>query len=114
MNPDEDELVLRAREYADLAWLIATALQGALEGRGDPTVLAALDVITRLSLCIPANVAGCSPRIARVTIAESRDAWSVLMQVGRATADGLPVKMVDRLNRLDEDLTRRFPGIATP
>ena len=31
------------------------------------------------------------------------------MQVGRATADGVPIKMIERLDRLDRDLAIRFP-----
>jgi hypothetical protein len=131
-----DPLVVRSREYADLACRIATVLRADLEGRGDPVVLAALETIAWHAFAIAAKTSRAvggelrrllddeedeeteddllsdwngSAKVARLMIAESREAWTVLMQVGRATADGLPVKMVERLERLDQDLAGRFP-----
>ncbi len=130
-----DTLALDAREYGLIAHRISTALAAELSGRGDPIVLSALDAIARHALCISAKTwravggqiratledrdldddAGLqsdgngSAKIVRLMVAESRECWSVLMQVGRATADGLPVKMVERLDRLDQALAARFP-----
>ena len=51
---------------------------------------------------------GCA-KLARLVIAESREAWEVLMQVGRATANGVPAKMVERLEALDDEIAASFP-----
>ncbi len=128
-----DTLLLDAREYGVFAERISRALTAELSGRGDPVVMAALEAIERQSLCISAKtyravhgevrhlIEDCddddplrsdcngSAKIARVMIAESRECWTVLMQLGRATADGVPARLVERLDRLDRDLAVRFP-----
>ena len=128
-----DALLLDAREYGTMAERIANALTAELSSHGDPVVLAALEAIERQSLCIAAKtyravngelwdlIAGYeeddplqsdhngSAKVARLMVAESRECWTVLMQVGRATADGVPIKMIERLDRLDRDLAIRFP-----
>jgi len=131
---EADPLILRAREYSDLGHRIGRALHAQFDGQSDPVVLTAVDTIEWLALGIGAKVwravggelrgllddedfdeddvqsdANGSAKIARLMVAESRDAWAVLMQVGRAIADGLPVKMIERLGRLDQDLAVRFP-----
>ena len=128
-----DPLVLDARDYGTIADRIARALQGDLAG-GDAIILAALETIERHALCIGAKTwravsgrirthldddedvdedlqsdANGSAKITRLMVQESREAWLVLMQVGRAAADGVPTKMIERLDRLDRDLERRFP-----
>ncbi len=134
-----DPLVIRSREYSQFADRIARVLLADLDGHADPVVLTALDTIAWQALAIGPKTwravtgalddlldadedddeedeedeaqkdANGSAKIARLMVAESREAWSVLMQVGRATANGLPVRMVERLERLDQDLARRFP-----
>ncbi len=134
-----DPLVIRSREYSQFADRIARVLLADLEGHADPVVLTALDTIAWHALAIGPKTwravtgalddlldadedddekdeedeaqrdANGSAKIARLMVTESREAWAVLMQVGRATANGLPVKMVERLERLDQDLARRFP-----
>jgi hypothetical protein len=132
---EADPLTLDAREYARIASRVATALEAELAGRGDPVVLAALDAIGRQALgistktwrAVGGQIRGMpderdlddddgvqsdgngSAKIARLMVAESRESWGVLMQVGRATANGLPVTMVARLDRLDRALAARFP-----
>jgi hypothetical protein len=129
-----DPVALAAREYGSIAYRVARALQGNLTG-GDPIVLAALDAIERHALCISAKTwravsgqlrlqsdddddefdfglqsdSSGSAKITRLMVQESREAWMVLMQVGRAAADGVPMKMIERLDKLDGDLARRFP-----
>jgi hypothetical protein len=129
-----DTLVLDAREYGHIADKIVTVLMAQLQD-GDPVVRAAVDAIDHQALCIGAKVyRACSgeiqdliadlaldaeeerrsdhngsAKIARLMIAESRECWTVLMQVGRAMADGVPLKMIERLDRLDRDLAVRFP-----
>jgi hypothetical protein len=128
-----DTLRLDAREYGTMADRIARALAAELSSHGDPVVRAALDAIAWHSLSIAAKtyravsgelrdlIAGYeeddplqsdhngSAKIARLMVAESRECWTALMQVGRATADGVPIKMIERLDRLDRDLAIRFP-----
>ena len=50
-----------------------------------------------------------SAKIARIVIADSRAAWQVLMQLGRATADGVPAQLVRQLDEIDAGLTACFP-----
>jgi hypothetical protein len=119
-----DTLRLDAREYGTMA---------ERSSHGDPVVLAALEAIAWHSLSIAAKtyravngelrdlIAGYeeddplqsdhngSAKIARLMVAESRECWTALMQVGRAAADGVPIKMIERLDRLDRDLAMRFP-----
>lgn len=131
-----DALILDAREYGNIAYNVVTVLAAAdLKAHGDPVVLAALEAIERQCLCISAKTyRACSgaiqnelddldldadeelledyngsAKIVRLMIAESRECWTVLMQVGRATADGVPIRMIERLDRLDRDLAVRFP-----
>ncbi len=60
----------------------------------------------------PANLQsdsnGCA-KLVRLVIAESRDAWQVLMQPGIATADGVPAAMARRLDELDAAVATAFP-----
>jgi hypothetical protein len=130
---EADTLLLDAREYGLMAERISSALIARLSGRGDAVVLSALEAIAWHALCISAKtyraVSGelldeiwdmedddplqadhnGSAKIARLMAAESRECWAVLMQVGRAVADGVPMKMIERLDRLDRDLAIRFP-----
>ena len=116
-----------------MAERIARALTAELSSHGDPVVRAALEAIAWHSLSIAAKtyravngelrdlIAGYeeddplqsdhngSAKIARLMVAESRECWTALMQVGRATADGVPIKMIERLDWLDRDLAIRFP-----
>lgn len=50
-----------------------------------------------------------SAKCARLFIAESIRAWRVLMEVGRATADGVPARLVQVLMDIDRGLASRFP-----
>jgi hypothetical protein len=124
-----DPVVLQAREYSHLAWPIVRALRPVLDARGDAIALDALSVIEALMLPVasktyrairsemdpwtdrtdPARDALGSAKIARLMIADSRHAWRVLMQVGRAAADGVPAKLVAALDDVDAHLARRFP-----
>jgi len=128
-----ETFLIEAREYGTMAEHLAKVLTAELSSRGDAVILAALEAIGRQSLCIAAKTYRAvygelrdliwdfenddpvqtdrngSAKIARLMIAESRECWSALMQVGRATADGVPIKMIERLDRLDRDLAVRFP-----
>jgi len=50
-----------------------------------------------------------SAKIALIGIGESRRAWGVLMETGRATADGVPARAVTMLEALDAEVRQRFP-----
>jgi len=44
----------------------------------------------------------------RLLIAESREAWHVLMYAG--CGDGVPARMIERLESLDTGMAKAFPG----
>jgi len=67
--------------------------------------------IFQLGQMIPDQVReAASGKVARLAIKESRDAWEVFTQVGRAAADGVPKKMIETLTELDAAIAERFPA----
>jgi hypothetical protein len=124
-----DPLVEKGREYCITAWPIVRALRPLLEARGDAAVLGALDTIEYLCTLVASKIyravsgttrgwsetddlqsdANGSAKVARLMIADSRRAWSVLMEAGRATADGVPARLVECLDELDTEVSARFP-----
>ena len=124
-----DPLAAGARQYSELAWRITQALEPVVARRGDPAVIEAVDTIGWFSTLISAKIrrAICgqsdgweapdgvqtdhngSAKVALLGIAESRAAWGVLMEAGKATADGVPAQAVKLLDELDRDLRARFP-----
>jgi hypothetical protein len=50
-----------------------------------------------------------SAKIARLIVAESRDAWRVVLKAGEAPEDSPLAELVRLLDRLDEGLAERFP-----
>ena len=127
-----DPLVISAREYGELAWRIAQALEPVVTRRGDAALSDAVDTIEWFSTLISAKIrrAICwqpdgsddhdgvqtdqsgSAKVALLGIAESRAAWSVLMEAGRATADGVPAQAVKMLDGLARAVRARFPRAA--
>jgi hypothetical protein len=126
-----DPLAVGARQYAELAWRITQALEPVVRQRGDSAVIEAVDTIgwfstlisakTRRAICgesdgwedpagagVQTDYNG-SAKVALLGIAESRAAWGVLMEAGKATADGVPAQAVRMLDELDRDLRARFP-----
>jgi hypothetical protein len=127
-------LSMAAREYMDLAVGTMEVLRALLEARADPVSLAAVDTIGRFAGLIGVKTYravgalaptfpddgldddefkrsdgdGCA-KLVRLIVAESRDAWQVLMQAGTAAADGVPAAMVRRLEALDVELASAFP-----
>ena len=109
-------------------------LRPLLEARADPVALAAVATIGRFASLIAVKTHravgalvssipdddldedefrrsdgdGCA-KLVRLIASESREAWQVLMQVGTATADGVPAAMVRRLEALDAELAAAFP-----
>jgi hypothetical protein len=124
-----DPLAACARRYGELAWRIAQALDPVVAQRGDAAVIDAVDTIEWFSTLISAKIrrAVCgqsaerdnhdsvqtdhngSAKVALLGIAESREAWSVLMEAGKATADGVPAQAVKMLDSLACDVRARFP-----
>ena len=51
-----------------------------------------------------------SAKVALLGIAESRAAWGVLMEAGKATADGVPAQAVRMLDELARNMRTRFPA----
>jgi hypothetical protein len=127
----QDPLAIRAREYGALAWRIGRAIAPIAAARDDAPLVDAVETIEWFSSMIGSKLyrAICgqmegwegrddaqtdfngSAKIALIGIAESRRAWSVLMEAGRATADGVPARAVKMLEALDADVRERFPRV---
>jgi hypothetical protein len=125
----QDALAVRAREYAHLAWRIGRALAPLAEARGDAGLIEAVETIEWFSSMISAKLyraicgqaeawepagetqSDCngSAKVALIGIIESHEAWSVLMEAGRAAADGVPAKAVAILQELEAVVRKRFP-----
>jgi hypothetical protein len=127
----QDPLAVRAREYGQLAWRIGRAIAPIAAARDDAPLVDAVETIEWFSSMISSKLyrAICgqaegwedrdevqtdfngSAKIALVGIAESRRAWTVLMEAGRATADGVPAQAVRMLEELDAAVRERFPRV---
>jgi hypothetical protein len=126
-----DPLAVRASEYGHLAWRIGRALAPIVALRQDARLIDAVETIEWFSSMIGSKLyrAICgqaegwegrdeaqtdfngSAKVAVIAIAESRAAWSVLMEAGRATADGVPAQAVKTLGELDAAIRDRFPRV---
>jgi hypothetical protein len=124
-----DPLAVQARDYGQLAWRIGRALAPIAAARDDAPLVEAVETIEWFSSMISAKLyrAICglaegwegagesqtdfngSAKIALIAIGESRRAWMVLMEAGRATADGVPAQAVRMLDALDAAVRARFP-----
>jgi hypothetical protein len=127
----QDPLAVRAREYGHLAWRIGRAIGPVVAARADAPVIEAVETIEWFSSMISSKIyrAVCgqaegwethdevqtdfngSAKIALVGIAESRRAWDLLMETGRATADGVPAQAARMLDELDVSVRERFPHV---
>ncbi len=127
----QDPLAVRARAYGQLAWRIGRAIAPIVAARDDAPLTEAVETIEWFSSMISAKLyrAICgraegwegqdepqtdfngSAKIALIGIGESRRAWGVLMEVGRATADGVPAQAVRMLEALEADVRERFPRV---
>ena len=127
---ESDPLVRLSLEYTCTATPILRALRPIVEASGDERSIDAVDVIEALCLRIaskthravsgaldadydPADVqsdANGSAKLVRLLIAESRAAWRVLMEMGRARANGVPAKLARMLEDLDVGIDVRFPN----
>ncbi len=127
----QDPLAVRARDYGHMAWRIGRAVTPIAAARGDAALAGAVETIEWFSSMISAKLyrAICgqaegwegrdeaqtdfngSAKIALIGIGESRRAWAVLMEAGRATADGVPAQAVRILESLEADVRARFPRV---
>jgi hypothetical protein len=127
----QDPLAVRARAYGQLAWRVARAIAPIAAARDDALLVEAAETIEWFSSMIGAKLyrAICgqaegwerrdeaqtdfngSAKIALIGIGESRRAWGVLMEAGRATADGVPARAVKLLEALDAEVRGRFPRV---
>jgi hypothetical protein len=138
-NPDADAerraaaaqlpLALAAHEYAELSWRALQGLRGLIAARRDPIGLDACNRLEEMCLTVASKivraVAGAgqpdydpgdtqtdpngSAKVALLLIEESRQAWRVLMQPGRARGGGAPAGFVARLDALEAGVLRTFP-----
>lgn len=127
----QDPLAARAREYGQLAWRIGRAIAPIAAARDDAPLVEAVETIEWFSSMISSKLyrAICgqtegwerrdeaqtdfngSAKVALIGIGESRRAWAVLMEVGRATANGVPARAVRILEELDAEVRARFPRV---
>jgi hypothetical protein len=122
-------LVRSAKEYCLTALPILQALRPIGLQRGDDEVLDALETLEAVAPIVATKIyravsqrqeedddpgdvqsdANGSAKVARLVIADSRRAWQVMMEKGRATADGVPAQLVRRLEELDAGVAAHFP-----
>ena len=122
-------LVESAKQYFFSTMPIVRALRPLILERGDDAVIEAVETIEAVAALVPSKVFRAissleeddhdpdevqsdengSAKIARIVIADSRAAWQVLMQLGRASADGVPAQLVRQLDEIDAGLAARFP-----
>ena len=87
-----------------IAWnagLVTTKVHRALHGLASRDELIDEDVVQ--------NDWNGSAKVARLIVAESKDAWSVVMQAGGAASDSPLTELVVLLDRIDTRLADRFP-----
>lgn len=125
-----DPLYQQARQYAGLTSALMTSLRPEIDATGDPVLRTALDVIHWHTYAIQVKVRRAlgglldplfedddpvqtdyngTAKLVRLMIAESRDAWDVLLQSPGWVQPGRLAAMLDRLAILDAALARRFP-----
>jgi hypothetical protein len=128
---EADPLYLQARQYADLTSELVETLRPEIEATDDPVLRAALDVIYWHTYAIQVKVRRAlgglldplfesdddpvqtdyngTAKLVRLMVAESRDAWEVLLHGPGRIQPGRLAGMIHRLAILDAGLARRFP-----
>jgi hypothetical protein len=129
LDHEADPLVTRARDYCTIAWRVSRAVAPLVSARGEVAAIEAVETIEWFSSRIAAKIyrAVCgeadglaadadvqtdydgSAKAALAGIDESRTAWRTLMEVGKATADGVPARAVQLLEELATAIRARFP-----
>lgn len=129
-RPATDALGRLAREYAEAAAPIARALEPLVMGGRDQLVGDAVEVIGRyagqvaerveeavaagderadLTRADPQHRSGGAAKVAVLAMRESRLAWRILMEQGRASANGVPARLAESLTTLERATLERFP-----
>ena len=127
-SAESDSLVTRGKEYARSSMRVLSGLRAGLARRGDAIASDAADRLEEISLTVASKIyravssaleagtftdtqndANGSAKVALLLIEESRRAWQVLMQPGRAVANGAPARFVKILEELESGLHQRFP-----
>ena len=126
---EQDPLVVRGGEYAQCSWPVLRALRPILSASLDREAMDAAERLEEMSATVASKIfravsssldgivtpadlqsdANGSAKVALLLIEESRQAWRVLMQPGRAVADGAPARFVAMLEVLETELLSRFP-----
>ena len=127
---DRDPLVCEARDYSEIVCGLRTGLDPLFKPPDDGILRAAMDVIGWHGVALGVKVRrACrdlirtedddeeflredgngTAKLVRVLVRESRDAWSALMQPGHAIGDGVPARMIARLDDIDAAMATRFP-----
>jgi hypothetical protein len=124
-----DPLVARGSEYARASWSVLQGLLPILRRRADAVAADAVERLEEMCVTIASKVfravssaldtdfdaadpqsdANGSAKVALLLIEESRQAWRVLMQPGRAAANGVPARLVATLDAIEAGLLGRFP-----
>jgi len=139
-NPDDaidvDPLVGRARLYSEATARILAALRPMVEGCSDVRVLEALSCLAGVRELVALSIrraveddrlaaeaasltlASCARRdavasaaVALFVIDESTRAWRILMEPGRALANGVPARLAAMLTELEGSVQARYPGV---
>jgi hypothetical protein len=125
----QDPLVMRGAEYARGSWPVLIGIRPALDRRQDAVASEAAERLEEMCITVASKIfravsssldpgfdsedmqsdANGSAKVALLLIGESRQAWRVLMEPGRAAANGVPARLVATLDTLESDLLRRFP-----
>jgi hypothetical protein len=129
VRPPADALGQLAREYAEAAAPIARALEPLVMG-GDHLVGDAVEVIARfagqvaerieeavsaaneradLTSADPQHRSAGAAKVALLAMRDSRRAWRILMEQGRASANGVPARLAESLSTLERATLERFP-----
>jgi hypothetical protein len=83
------------------AGLVGTKVYRALHGHADRSEMLEDDVVQ--------NDWNGTAKVARLIVAESKDAWHVVLKAGEASADSPLNELVELLDRVDVGLAERFP-----
>jgi hypothetical protein len=124
-----DPLVMRGAEYARGSWPVLRGLRPSLDRRRDAVASDAAERLEETCITVASKVfravssaldpdfdpqdiqsdANGSAKVALLLIEESRQAWRVLMEPGRAAANGVPARLIATLDAMESDILRRFP-----
>ena len=124
-----DPVVAKAAEYAQSCWPAIQFLRPMLKSKGEIDAADAIDRLEEMCATIASKIframsglfhlgvdpeevqsdANGSAKVALILIDESRQAWRVLMEPGKAVADGLPARFVGMLDAIEQGVLQRFP-----